>query len=153
MAFLGSLMWSGANFSSSAFTASTSSIIGALPVASKISLRGWNHSRRLLRFSLRRNSSPSAGKPGNIATLLYLYLNLLMLERLAAIPNLQVSQNVLLARHTRFAIGGPARILADASTEGALAAAIDALRPGGGPLRGIVRRGQRRVSGAGLAGG
>ncbi len=51
-----------------------------------------------------------------------------MLERLAAIPNLQVSQNVPLASHTRFAIGGPARILADASTEAALAAAIEAIR-------------------------
>lgn len=54
-----------------------------------------------------------------------------MLERLAAIPNLQVSQNVALARHTRFAIGGPARILADASTEAALAAAIEAIRSDG----------------------
>jgi len=54
-----------------------------------------------------------------------------MLERLAAIPNLQVSQNVPLARHTRFGIGGPARILADASTEGALAAAIEAIRSAG----------------------
>jgi UDP-N-acetylmuramate dehydrogenase len=57
-----------------------------------------------------------------------------MLERLAAIPNLQVSQNVPLARHTRFAIGGPARILADASTEAALAAAIDTIRTAGAPL-------------------
>jgi UDP-N-acetylmuramate dehydrogenase len=54
-----------------------------------------------------------------------------MLERLAAILNLQVSQDVPLARHTRFAIGGPARILADASTEAALAAAIDTIRDAG----------------------
>src|SRR5258708_10190139 len=152
MAFLGSLMWSGANFSSSAFTASTSSIIGALTVASKISLRGWNHSRRLLHFSWRRKSSPSAGTPGNIATLLYLYLNLLMLERLTAIPNLQVCQDVPLARHTRVAIGGPARILADASTEAALAAAIDAIRTGGVPLSVIGGGTNLVVSDAGFDG-
>ncbi len=47
-----------------------------------------------------------------------------MLARLAAIPNLQVLENVLLSRYTRFAIGGPARVLADASTKAALIAAL-----------------------------
>jgi UDP-N-acetylmuramate dehydrogenase len=47
-----------------------------------------------------------------------------MLARLAAIPNLQCLENVPLSRYTRFAIGGPARLLADASTESALIAAL-----------------------------
>ena len=55
-----------------------------------------------------------------------------MLERLAAvlneIPELECSENVPLNRLTRFAIGGPARILADASSEAALIAALDAVR-------------------------
>jgi UDP-N-acetylmuramate dehydrogenase len=46
-----------------------------------------------------------------------------MLARLAAIPNLQILENVSLSRYTRFAIGGPARVLADAPTEAALIAA------------------------------
>jgi UDP-N-acetylmuramate dehydrogenase len=51
-----------------------------------------------------------------------------MLSRLAAIPGLAVLENAPLARYTRFAVGGPARILADASTELALAAAVRILR-------------------------
>jgi UDP-N-acetylmuramate dehydrogenase len=55
-----------------------------------------------------------------------------MFSRLAAvlneIPGLQCSENISLSRVTRFAIGGPARILADASTEEALIAALDAVR-------------------------
>jgi UDP-N-acetylmuramate dehydrogenase len=47
-----------------------------------------------------------------------------MLQRLAAIPDLQSIENVSLSKLTRFAIGGPARILADASSEAALAAAV-----------------------------
>src|ERR1051325_4365359 len=46
-----------------------------------------------------------------------------MLQRLAAIPDLKCTENVLLNSLTRFGIGGPARILADASTEDALIAA------------------------------
>ena len=53
-----------------------------------------------------------------------------MLERLAAvlneIPGLQSTENVPLSQLTRFAIGGPARILADASSEAALIGALDA---------------------------
>ena len=51
-----------------------------------------------------------------------------MLARLAAIPELQCSENIPLSRVTRFAIGGPARILADASSEAALIAALDVVR-------------------------
>lgn len=54
-----------------------------------------------------------------------------MLARLAAvlneIPGLQFTENVSLSSVTRFAIGGPARILADASTETALIAVLDAV--------------------------
>jgi UDP-N-acetylmuramate dehydrogenase len=42
-----------------------------------------------------------------------------MLFRLVAIPNLHVFVNASLAGYTRFEIGGPARMLADASTEAA----------------------------------
>src|SRR5437879_5013136 len=51
-----------------------------------------------------------------------------MHRRLSAIPNLHISENVLLARHTRFEIGGPARVLADAATEPALVEAVRVIR-------------------------
>src|SRR5689334_14886660 len=58
-----------------------------------------------------------------------------MLARLAAvlneIPELECSENVPLSRLTRFAIGGPAGILADASSEAALIAALEVV--GGSP--------------------
>ncbi len=56
-----------------------------------------------------------------------------MLARLAAIPGLHVSENVPLRELTRFAVGGPARVLADASTEAALAQALAAIRAAGWP--------------------
>src|SRR5713101_3566552 len=51
-----------------------------------------------------------------------------MHSRLSAIPNLHISENVPLARYTRFEIGGPVRVLADASTERALAEAVHVIR-------------------------
>jgi UDP-N-acetylmuramate dehydrogenase len=48
-----------------------------------------------------------------------------MLARLAAIDGLHCIEDVPLSRVTRFAIGGPARILADATSEAALIAALD----------------------------
>jgi UDP-N-acetylmuramate dehydrogenase len=54
-----------------------------------------------------------------------------MLSRLAAIPNLQVFANAPLRKYTRFGIGGPARVLADACTEEALAAALNMIRENG----------------------
>jgi UDP-N-acetylmuramate dehydrogenase len=54
-----------------------------------------------------------------------------MLFRLLAIPNLNFYVGALLARHTRFEIGGPARILADASTEEALVEAMKAVKSSG----------------------
>jgi UDP-N-acetylmuramate dehydrogenase len=54
-----------------------------------------------------------------------------MLFRLLAIPNLNFYVNASLARHTRFEIGGPARVLADASTETALMETLAAIRESG----------------------
>ena len=48
-----------------------------------------------------------------------------MLARLAAISGLQCSENIPLSSLTRFAIGGPARILADASSEAALSETLN----------------------------
>src|SRR5450631_2108723 len=47
-----------------------------------------------------------------------------MLFRLSATPNVQLFVNALLARYTRFDIGGPARMLANVSTREALAATL-----------------------------
>jgi UDP-N-acetylmuramate dehydrogenase len=54
-----------------------------------------------------------------------------MLFRLLAIPNLNFYVNASLARHTRFEIGGPARLLADASTETALIETLRAIEQSG----------------------
>ncbi len=56
-----------------------------------------------------------------------------MRSRLGEIPNLHVSENVPLAQCTRFGIGGPARVLADASTEAALVEARRVIREHGWP--------------------
>jgi UDP-N-acetylmuramate dehydrogenase len=56
-----------------------------------------------------------------------------MLFRLLAIPNLNFYVNASLARHTRFEIGGAARVLADASTETALIDTLDAIKAAGWP--------------------
>jgi UDP-N-acetylmuramate dehydrogenase len=54
-----------------------------------------------------------------------------MLSRLRAIPDLKLQEDAPLSSHTRFAIGGPARILADAYTETALASALATARDAG----------------------
>lgn len=54
-----------------------------------------------------------------------------MLFRLLAIPNLNFYVNASLARYTRFEIGGPARLLADASTETALVETLAAIKQSG----------------------
>jgi len=48
-----------------------------------------------------------------------------MFARLAAIPGLVCRENAPLRNYTRFGLGGPARVLADAPTEDALRAALD----------------------------
>ena len=45
-----------------------------------------------------------------------------------AIPGVQCTENIPLSSITRFGIGGPAQVLADASSEAALIAALDAVR-------------------------
>ena len=50
-----------------------------------------------------------------------------MLARLAAIPGLVRRENAPLRNFTRFGLGGPARLLADAPTEDALRAALEAV--------------------------
>jgi UDP-N-acetylmuramate dehydrogenase len=54
-----------------------------------------------------------------------------MLFRLLAIPNLQFFVNASLARHTRFEIGGPARVLLEAGGETALTDAWRAIEESG----------------------
>src|SRR5215467_5196141 len=66
MAFFGSVTYSGANLCKPEFSADSSSSIGALQCCSYKCLRGWNHSRRLLRFKLLRNFAASGGKPLNV---------------------------------------------------------------------------------------
>lgn len=56
-----------------------------------------------------------------------------MLSRLAAIPNLQVFEDVPLSRYTRFEIGGPARILANAADQPAMLEALRIVRGAGSP--------------------
>jgi len=67
-----------------------------------------------------------------------------MLSRLAAIPGLAILENAPLRRYTRFAIGGPARILADASTEAALAGAIQLIKETG-ELHAVIGGGSNLV--------
>jgi UDP-N-acetylmuramate dehydrogenase len=54
-----------------------------------------------------------------------------MHSRPMAIPGLVIHENERLAPYTRFDIGGPARVLADARSESALAAALAAIRESG----------------------
>ena len=56
-----------------------------------------------------------------------------MLFRLSAIPNVQLFVNAPLARHTRFEIGGPARMLANVSTVEALAETLQLAKTSGTP--------------------
>jgi UDP-N-acetylmuramate dehydrogenase len=56
-----------------------------------------------------------------------------MLFRLSAIPNVQLFVNAPLARYTRFEIGGPARMLANASTVDALAETLQLAKSSGTP--------------------
>ncbi len=56
-----------------------------------------------------------------------------MLFRLLAIPNLHFYVNASLANHTRFEIGGPARVLLDAADENALIKVSAAIEESGWP--------------------
>ena len=57
-----------------------------------------------------------------------------MRSRLGAIPGIEVVESASLRDYTRFGIGGPARLLADASSEAALERAIQAIREYGEQL-------------------
>lgn len=56
------------------------------------------------------------------------------IRRLTAIPNLIVSQNEPLSQHTRFGLGGPAAVLAEAADEDAFAKAVRLVRQQHTPL-------------------
>ena len=112
--------------------------MGCFNVSSKIALRGWNHSRRLLRCRLEKNASPSAGNPGNMDRTKFASLIIKLMPtteethvRLAEIPNLTVSACTPLARYTRFSIGGPADLFAETRDEQAFIAALAAARESG----------------------
>jgi UDP-N-acetylmuramate dehydrogenase len=75
-----------------------------------------------------------------------------MLSRLAAIPHLLVLENAPLARYTRFAVGGPAGILADARTEDALTEAVAVLTESRAPFTVIGGGTNLLVSDEGFAG-
>jgi len=55
------------------------------------------------------------------------------IDRLANIPNVSVSQGVLLSRHTRFGIGGPADVFVQAASEQAFAEALEVSQASGAP--------------------
>src|SRR3984885_10952426 len=46
------------------------------------------------------------------------------IDQLARIPNVSVSERVMLSRHTRFGIGGPAEVFVQAASEHAFAEAL-----------------------------
>ena len=53
------------------------------------------------------------------------------LARLAAIPQLRVSEGPLLSQYTRFGIGGPARMFAETADEAAFIEALAVARASG----------------------
>jgi UDP-N-acetylmuramate dehydrogenase len=53
------------------------------------------------------------------------------IDRLASIPNVSVSEGVLLSRHTRFGIGGPADVFVQAASEQAFAEALQVAQASG----------------------
>src|SRR5271169_2488565 len=54
-----------------------------------------------------------------------------IIDQLAGIPNVSVSQGGLLSRHTRFGIGGPADVLVQAASQPAFAEALRISRASG----------------------
>ena len=57
-----------------------------------------------------------------------------MRSRLAAIPNLHLTQNVPLSQHTRFGIGGPAEVYAETDDPAAFIEALGLVKAGGEPF-------------------
>ena len=56
------------------------------------------------------------------------------IDQLASIPNVSVSEGVLLSRHTRFGIGGPADVFVQAASEEAFAEAFRMVASRAAPL-------------------
>src|SRR5271154_5583587 len=54
-----------------------------------------------------------------------------IIDRLAGIPNVSVSEDVPLSRYTRFGIGGPAQLYVEASSAAAFSAALGIARSSG----------------------
>jgi UDP-N-acetylmuramate dehydrogenase len=54
-----------------------------------------------------------------------------MIDRLASIPNVSVSEGVLLSAHTRFGIGGPAAVYVEVSSDVALHSALGMVQSSG----------------------
>ena len=75
-----------------------------------------------------------------------------MLFRLLAIPNLHFFVNATLANHTRFEIGGAAKVLLDAADENALISVLAAVEESGWPLAVIGGGSNLIVSDAGFPG-
>ena len=67
------------------------------------------------------------------------------LARLAAIPQLRVSEGPLLSQYTRFGIGGPARMFAETADETAFIEALAVARTSGMPYGVVGRSEERRV--------
>src|ERR1700677_4049594 len=57
----------------------------------------------------------------------------LIIDQLARMPNVSVSEGVLLSAHTRFGIGGPADAFVEAASEQAFAEALRVSRASGAP--------------------
>src|SRR5579863_8575414 len=74
------------------------------------------------------------------------------IERLARIPNVAVSQGVLLSGHTRFGIGGLAEVYAEASSEQGFADALEITRASSASYTVIGDGTNLIVSDAGFAG-
>jgi UDP-N-acetylmuramate dehydrogenase len=73
-------------------------------------------------------------------------------DRLAGIPNVSVSEGVLLSDHTRFGIGGPAELYVEAASEPAFAAALRIAQSSGTSYSVIGAGTNLIVSDAGFAG-
>src|SRR5271163_2240680 len=54
-----------------------------------------------------------------------------IIDQLASIPNVSVSEGMLLSEHTRFGIGGPAELYVEASSDPAFSAALRIARSSG----------------------
>src|SRR3954449_11400331 len=121
-------------------TASTNAYMGFFTCSSNTGLRGWNHSRLLLRASPRKNCMASPEKPGNgdFKKSASLIIEVMPSPEethasLAGIPNLTVSRDTPLSRYTRFGIGGPADVYAETDSVEAFIAAMSTARDSGMP--------------------